>query len=95
MESPGTPGTRDQRGTPIQVGQRPSSADPATRFTACWNEARRGYGIWDAVLERWASAPTFENERVAAAVAAGMDSRYEPAAPSRPARPLAPPTLKP
>ena len=50
------------------------AAEP-NRFEVRRNDERKGYGVWDITLSKWASAPTFENERVAMAVAEAMNSR--------------------
>jgi hypothetical protein len=57
---------------PVSAGPQDESVP---RFAARWNESLRGFGVWDSALNRWASAPTFDSERVAAAVATALDSR--------------------
>jgi hypothetical protein len=57
------------------AGTGASGASDASRFEVRRHEERNGYGVWDTVLSKWASAPTFESERVAIAVAEAMSSK--------------------
>jgi hypothetical protein len=47
----------------------------AVRYETRRHEQKNGYGIWDLALGKWASAPTFESDKVSAAVAEAMNSR--------------------
>lgn len=65
----------------------PVAAWPATcvglrvRFVAQWDEARKGYAIWDTVAEVWAVGyPVFGQERVAQLIADDLNAgdRHRP-----------------
>ena len=71
--------------TPSAAAEAAAETAGDVRFVARWNEAQRGFGIWDALTHRWASAPTFESERVADVVAGAFESRRRVPPPDAPA----------
>jgi hypothetical protein len=55
----------------------PAAADTkryeGPRYVTRWNEDRQGYGVWDQQYEQWARRPTFNSERIATAIARGLN----------------------